>query len=207
MVRPRMAPWNSAPTLAFASAGAIQLLFGPASSFSLRAHERQVLGPRHVARVAAVQVTARVLVLVQREQGATGQHLFDEALVLGLGAIAPHDTIGCGDGGNLINPLLEWCWHGRLSLPIPKKRTAAQRQKGTVRRFHERAARRPGVADQRRTRRRGYARRMSTETTRAATGALRRPAESRRMRPSFRPDGGAVHVCDRLPLGTSRRAR
>jgi len=34
MVRPRIAPSNSAPTFRFASAGAIQLLLGPASSFS-----------------------------------------------------------------------------------------------------------------------------------------------------------------------------
>jgi hypothetical protein len=34
MVRPRMAPSNSAPTLRLASAGSIQLLVGPASSLA-----------------------------------------------------------------------------------------------------------------------------------------------------------------------------
>jgi hypothetical protein len=35
IVRPRIAPSNSAPTFCFASAGAIQLLVGPASSLAL----------------------------------------------------------------------------------------------------------------------------------------------------------------------------
>ena len=34
MVRPRIAPSNSAPTLCFAASGSIQLLVGPASSLS-----------------------------------------------------------------------------------------------------------------------------------------------------------------------------
>ena len=34
MVRPRMAPSNSAPTLRFAASGSIQLFVGPASSLS-----------------------------------------------------------------------------------------------------------------------------------------------------------------------------
>ena len=61
IVRPRIAPANSAPSFCLASAGAIQLLFGPASSLPGRADEGQVLGARDVVRVAAMQVAVRIV--------------------------------------------------------------------------------------------------------------------------------------------------
>ena len=60
IVRPRMQPANNASIFACASAGAIQWLFGPASSRSLRADEGQVLDARDVVRMRAVQPAVRV---------------------------------------------------------------------------------------------------------------------------------------------------
>jgi hypothetical protein len=49
-----------------------------------RAHERQVLGARHVGRVGTVQVAARAGFGVQFQQRAVLQHLADQGVVFGL---------------------------------------------------------------------------------------------------------------------------
>ena len=74
IVRPRMQPSNSASILRCASAGSIQLLFGPASSSLARADERQVLDARDVGRIRAVQVAVRERRLVEFDQVAVRKH-------------------------------------------------------------------------------------------------------------------------------------
>ena len=75
IVRPFIEPSKSWPSLRYASSGAIQLLFGPASSFVRRADEGQVLDAGDVGRVGAVEVAAGQLLLVERDQdpGLDGQ--------------------------------------------------------------------------------------------------------------------------------------
>ena len=79
-----MQPANSASIFACASAGAIQLLFGPASSLSRRADEGQVLDARDVGRVGAVQVAIGKRCLVEFDQVAGGEHHPDELVALGV---------------------------------------------------------------------------------------------------------------------------
>src|SRR5215471_797391 len=69
MVRPRIAPSNSAPTFRFASAGAILLR---------RADEGQVLGAGDVGGIRAVQEAVGVMVPVQAEERALDEHLLEQ---------------------------------------------------------------------------------------------------------------------------------
>ena len=80
MVRPCMQPSNSASICACASAGAIQWLFGPASSRSRGADEGQVLDARDVVRMRSGAASCRDgFRSLSRMQGAVGLHLRDAA--------------------------------------------------------------------------------------------------------------------------------
>ena len=70
IVRPFIEPSKSAPSFSYASSGAIQLLVGPGLVLRRRADERELLDARDVVRVRAVQVAARELLLVQRDEDA-----------------------------------------------------------------------------------------------------------------------------------------
>ncbi len=89
IVRPRMQPAKHSVICAFASAGASQLLFGPASLLVVRADEGQMLDACDVLGIGAVQVAARIVLLVELEQRAAVEHLLDELAVFLLGAFAP----------------------------------------------------------------------------------------------------------------------
>ena len=75
IVRPFMAPVKSGVSLAIASAGGIQLLFGPGVRPCSRADEGQVLGARDVVRRAAMQVAAGHLLLIELDQLAAWRRL------------------------------------------------------------------------------------------------------------------------------------
>jgi hypothetical protein len=68
------------------------------------ADEGAVLDARHVARVAARQEAVRALEGVQPLQRAGADQLLDQALVLGLAAVAPVHVGGLGQGGDLGHP-------------------------------------------------------------------------------------------------------
>ena len=113
IVRPRMQPrksggvpsgwpvWSSARI----SAGAFQLLVGPASSSRSRADEGAVLDAGDVARAAARQEAARPQRRVELDEGAGGDELLAQAVVLGDAAVAPVDVARLGEGGHLGDPV------------------------------------------------------------------------------------------------------
>ena len=80
-----------------------------------RADEGELLRPRDVGGVAAMQVTARIGARVERQQRAVAQHRFDQAVVFLLGAVAPYDIGGSGHAGSAFDPLLSHAGraHGR----------------------------------------------------------------------------------------------
>ncbi len=106
-----MAPSNSLPTFCLASAGAIQLLVGPASSLFARADEREVLGARHVARVAPVQVAIRIGFFIQPPGVAIGKHRLRQALTFGLRPVAPNDAGRPRHACGFFHPLFKGCGH------------------------------------------------------------------------------------------------
>ena len=107
IVRPFIEPSKSAPSFLYASSGAIQLLVGPASSFVGRADEGELLDARDVVRVAAMEVAAGQLLLVERREDALRDRLLGEPVLLLLGAVAPHDAVGLGEPGHLVDPIEE----------------------------------------------------------------------------------------------------
>ncbi len=80
---------------------------GPRVVLCPRADVGQLLGARHVGRMAAVQVTAGIGRLVQFEQRAVPQHQLDEPVVLRLRAVAPHRPFRTGEAGGIIHPFLD----------------------------------------------------------------------------------------------------
>src|SRR5690606_19509511 len=98
IVRPCMQPSNSASILAWARAGVVALR---------GADEGQVLDPRHVIRVGAVQPAARVGLVVEADQRAVGLHAGDQGRVFGVAAVAPVDRVGAGQRRHLRHPGVE----------------------------------------------------------------------------------------------------
>jgi len=107
IVRPFMQPANNASTLRCASAGSIQLLFGPASSLSFVQMNVRCSTRGHVRRMRAVQVTVRESRLVQRDQVTAGQHQLRQVISLGVRARAPMDVFGLGKLCGLGDPVAE----------------------------------------------------------------------------------------------------
>ena len=89
IVRPRMQPSNRPCRIAFISAGAIQLLVGPASLFAARADERAVLDAGDVARVGAGEEAVGPLLRIEPDERAGVDHLRGTGVVLLLRAVAP----------------------------------------------------------------------------------------------------------------------
>ena len=104
IVRPRIEPLKIAESFSRASAGAIQLFVGPASSLVLRADERQVLGPRDVALGAAVIEAARELLGVEGLERTLLDRSLLEAHALVVGAVAPDNVLGLAELSDLIHP-------------------------------------------------------------------------------------------------------
>ncbi|CAB4936438.1 unannotated protein [freshwater metagenome] len=70
----------------------------------LRADEGAVLDAGDVARAGAGQEGVRTDLGVELDEGASGDHLLRQARPLILGPIAPHDAIGLGQFGHLLDP-------------------------------------------------------------------------------------------------------
>jgi len=105
MVRPRIDAANSGRSLAYAWPDSIQLLVGPAMRWIGRANERELLGAGDVVGIAAVQVAARKLVLIERDEDATGDSLADQFLLFLRAAVEDADVLRAGIVGTLGHPL------------------------------------------------------------------------------------------------------
>ena len=104
MVRPRIEPRNSSSSLARISAGAFQLLVGPASTSLGRADEGAVLDPGDVARVGVRPVRAGPLRRVELGEGAGVDQLLAQELVLRVGAVEPVDGVRLAELDHLVDP-------------------------------------------------------------------------------------------------------
>ena len=60
-----------------------------------------------------MQVAAGPLVLVERDQYALGDRLFGQAIFLRFGTVAPHNRIGPGEPGDLLDPIAQRAATGR----------------------------------------------------------------------------------------------
>ena len=69
-----------------------------------RTDEREVLDARDVARMGAMEVAARELLRIQRDQDALLDGVRREALLLLLGPVAPHDGVGLREAGAFLDP-------------------------------------------------------------------------------------------------------
>ena len=108
IVRPRIEPRNSArprlsPSMARISAGAIQLLVGPASSWR-RANERAILDPGDVAGGRHGQVALRSQLGLSSLQRSGVDHLGAQAVVLVL-APSHQSTSGFGQRRHIGDPV------------------------------------------------------------------------------------------------------
>ena len=70
----------------------------------LGADEGAVLDARDVGRVGGGVVGVRALDRVELLEGALGDELLAQALVLGLGSVAPDDAVRLGEFGDLVRP-------------------------------------------------------------------------------------------------------
>ncbi len=73
-------PSNSGPIFSLASAGAIQLFVGPASSLRCVADKRQIFRARHIVGIAAMQIAIRVSCRIQRQRVAFAHHFVEKIL-------------------------------------------------------------------------------------------------------------------------------
>jgi hypothetical protein len=72
--------------------------------FCWRADERQVLDARDVVGIAAAEEAAGATLRIERVQHALRDGLLGEAPALVLAPVAPHDRVGLGQGGHLVDP-------------------------------------------------------------------------------------------------------
>ncbi len=84
--------------------GVHPVVVGPGRLLGAAADEREVLGARDVVRIGAVQVAARPLLLVERDQDALRHRFFGERLLFLLRAVAPVDPLGLGEPSHLVDP-------------------------------------------------------------------------------------------------------
>ena len=104
MVRPFIEPRNSSSSLARISAGAFQLLVGPASASLVGADEGAVLDPGDVARVGVGPVGTGPLRRVELGEGAGVDQLLAEERVLLVGPVEPVDVVRLAELDHLVDP-------------------------------------------------------------------------------------------------------
>ena len=75
----------------------------------LGADEGEVLGAGDVLWVGAVEEAVRQRVLVEPDEGAIRDHLFDQTIVFGIAPVAPHYPVWARSTRDFVNPL----FHGR----------------------------------------------------------------------------------------------
>ncbi len=72
-----------------------------------RAYEREVFHARHIGRAGAMQIAARMGLLIQFDQIAGMQHLLYQTPIFGIGTVTPMDRRGAGHSRHVMDPLLE----------------------------------------------------------------------------------------------------
>ncbi len=81
---------------------------GPGIVAGAGADEGELLGAGHVARMAPVQVAVRIGARVRAASSVPSrEHLLDQPVVLGLGAVAPRRRGPGGEVAALVHPLLD----------------------------------------------------------------------------------------------------
>ena len=113
-----MQPSKRPESVSRISAGAFQLLVGPASSSSLAADVGPVLDPGDVAGVGPRQVGVGALRVGEAAEGAGLDELVAEAVVFLGGTVAPVDRLGLGRGLRSPRP----SWSGPRSAWAPRAR-------------------------------------------------------------------------------------
>jgi hypothetical protein len=68
------------------------------------AHESQVLDPRHIGRIGAVQEAPREIGLIEWQQSPRCDQLTLDGSALNFTSIAPMDFIGLGEPGDFLDP-------------------------------------------------------------------------------------------------------
>ena len=104
IVRPRMQPRYSSVMVAFISAGAIQLLVGPASASSTE--QMKVRSSTRATSPGSVRAQNELGFFsgIEPDQRAGVDQRVGEAGPLVVGAVAPDDPVGGGQCGDLVDP-------------------------------------------------------------------------------------------------------
>ncbi len=98
------------------------MIVGTRIGLALRAHEGEVLHARHVGRVGAMQIAARMGLLIQFDQISALQHLLHQRPIFGIGTVTPMDRRGAGHSRHVMDPLLKrskLACHVSLALVYP----------------------------------------------------------------------------------------
>ncbi|GAA3220819.1 hypothetical protein GCM10020256_27190 [Streptomyces thermocoprophilus] len=107
MVRPRMEPRKrplSPVKISRISAGGLPVVGRAGVLFLLGADEGPVLDPGDVGRVGGRVVGVGALDRVELLEGALGDELLAESLVLGLGSVTPDHVVRLRQFGDLVDP-------------------------------------------------------------------------------------------------------
>ena len=71
------------------------------------ADEREVLGAGDVVGGAPMEHAPGQCLLVERDELPGGEAFSGDSVALGLGPIAKHDAVGCGQRADLVDPLVD----------------------------------------------------------------------------------------------------
>ena len=99
--------------VAFISAGAIQLLVGPASASSTE--QMKVRSSTRATSPGSVRAQNELGFFAgsRRTRAPDVDELVGDAGPFGVGAVAPDDPVGGGEGGYLVDPAQQSCVGGR----------------------------------------------------------------------------------------------
>ncbi len=96
------------------------------------ADEGELLRARHVRRVAAVQVAARIRRLIHPEQRPVPEHQLDQPVVLRLRPVTPHRAVGPCEPGDGVHPFLDHARHGHATSPSRDGKHPARRHQWDI---------------------------------------------------------------------------
>ena len=92
----------------------------------LRADESQMLDPRHIGRMGAVQITVRMCARIEFDQIAAVEHQLDQRIVLRFTAVAPVDLVGLGEARGRFYPCIQACQFAAHVAPTSRRPMATR---------------------------------------------------------------------------------
>ena len=106
MVRPRIAPLSMPCSFAYVSAGAAQLIGRAGFLFCRRADESELLDPRDIVRIRAMQIGTGHFLLVELDQDALAACACSSKIfIFFLGAVAPENIFRLGQPRDFLDPI------------------------------------------------------------------------------------------------------